>query len=218
MADAGGLSAVAVDPAPPLAGITALYGGSFDPPHLGHQMACLYLLEALGAEAVWLVPTGSHAHGKALRPFFHRLAMARLLAAPFGAQVHVSALEGESSDTSTTAGTLTQLQQRHPGRRWAVVVGEDLVPDLPRWQRADALFARAGLVVLGRGGVAPMATAPTFPPRPWLAGPALALPEVSSSELRARLGRSEDVTGWLPHAVRTYALRHGLYAADASLP
>lgn len=200
--------------APPLAGVTAVYGGSFDPPHMGHQLACLYLLEALGAEAVWLVPTASHAFGKALRPYAHRVAMARLLAAPLGARVAVSEVEGELGGLSTTHATLEHLAARHPDRRWGVVVGSDLVADLPRWHQADALFARAGLVVLGRGGVAPPGPQIVFPPRPWLADATLALPEVSSTLLRAKLARGDDVAGLMPHTVATYARHHGLYFDD----
>lgn len=204
--------AVAVSAAAaPLAGVTALYGGSFDPPHVGHQMACLYLLEALGAEAVWLVPTGSHAFGKPLRPFAHRLAMVQALAAPLGPRAHACAVEGELAGTSTTYGTLEHLAHQHPGRRWAVVVGADLVGQLGRWDRATELFDRAGLVVLGRGGVPPLGPEIYFPRRPWLAEPGPPLPEVSSSALRARLARGEDVTGWMPHAVLAYALHHRLY-------
>ena len=75
-----------------LHGHTAIYGGSFDPPHMGHQLACLYVLEALAAEAVWLMPCFVHPFGKALSSFEHRFAMCEKLARPLP-RVTVSAAE-----------------------------------------------------------------------------------------------------------------------------
>lgn len=201
--------------AQPLAGVTALYGGSFDPPHVGHQMACLYLLEALGAQEVVVVPTSSHAFGKRLAPFAHRLAMVRAMAAPLGPRMRVEAIEEELGGTSTTHATVCALEKRYPGRRWGVVVGADLLADLPKWAEAEALFARAGLIALGRGGVRPPQNV-DFPPRPWLAEPVLDLPQVASSTLREQMRTRDALTGLVPCGVLDYIEAHALYAGDVA--
>src|SRR5688572_20849117 len=109
-----------------LEGRTVLYGGSFNPPHMGHQMACLYLLEARSAEAVWLLPAFAHPFGKELAPFAERLEMCRLLAAPFGGRVVTSDIEQRVADGRTYV-TLTRLLQEQPDRRFVLAVGADIL-------------------------------------------------------------------------------------------
>jgi nicotinate-nucleotide adenylyltransferase len=208
------------DAAAPLAGCTALYGGSFDPPHMGHQMACLYLLEALGAAEVWLVPTATHAFGKALSPYPVRRAMCAAMMAPFGGRVQLCDVEQRRGGVSRSIETLGELQAAHPERRLAMVVGADVVPQLPRWHAFAELMAACPWVVLGRGGT---------PEAPGLGALAqdqagvearvieapLVLPEVSSSALRTAVAARGPAALWglVPAAVQALVAQHELYAA-----
>lgn len=199
-----------------LQGYTALYGGSFDPPHMGHQMACLYLLQALAAEAVWLVPTGQHAFGKALIPYSHRRAMCERMAEPFGAQVLVNDTEQNHGGTSYTIDTLLSLRGAHPTRRFALVIGADVVADLPRWHRAAELVQMSPLVVIGRSGVVPPATVTVGTTVLFIDPPQIDMPDISSRSLRAALGESDytaAVDRKMPKSVADYILTHGLYQA-----
>ena len=65
----------------------ALFGGSFNPPHVAHQMVCLFVLETCRVDAVWMVPTFRHAFSKELCGFEHRFRMCELAAAPLGERV-----------------------------------------------------------------------------------------------------------------------------------
>jgi len=181
-----------------LAGQTALYGGSFNPPHLAHQMACLYLLEGLGATSVWLLPTYVHPFGKELAPFEDRLAMCRLLADPFGERVRVSDIERRDGTTGYTYDTVCALRQRHPERLWTLAIGADILAETHRWHRWDDLVALVPVVVLGRQGTA----APTE---------TLALPQVSSRDIRRRLRDGDPIDGLVPERVRAYLEARGLY-------
>ena len=60
----------------------ALFGGSFNPPHIGHQMACLYVLETSSCKELWMVPTFRHPFDKALAPFEDRFEMCRRASLP----------------------------------------------------------------------------------------------------------------------------------------
>jgi nicotinate-nucleotide adenylyltransferase len=95
---------------------TVLFGGSFDPPHLGHQMACLYLLEGLGAADLWLLPAATHPFGKVLTAFAQRLLLCEALVAPFGGRATVQPIEAELGGAGRTFDTVCALQARHPGR------------------------------------------------------------------------------------------------------
>jgi nicotinate-nucleotide adenylyltransferase len=199
-----------------VAGYTAIYGGSFDPPHMGHQMACLYLLQALEMEAVWLVPTAQHAFGKSLIPYAHRRAMCELMAQPFGQQVQISDVERDAGGTSYSLDTLSRLKEQHPERRFAVVIGADVVADLPRWHRACELVQLAPLVVLGRAGVVPPRMVTVGTTVVFMEPPQVNLPDISSRGLRAALGHSDypsKVDQQMPKSVAHYIMAHGLYHA-----
>jgi len=175
-----------------LAGCTVIYGGSFNPPHLGHQMSCLYLLEGLGADAVWLVPVHTHPFGKPLTSFMHRLAMCRLLAAPFAGRVEVSDVEAQRGGVSRTYDTLVHLRTAHPERRFALAVGADNLDELPRWHRWPELEALLPICVVGRSGYDGRGLTP------------LDIPDVASRDVRARLHEGESTLGLLPAAVAAY--------------
>jgi len=186
-----------------LAGHTVIYGGSFNPPHLGHQMGCLYLLEGLGAEVVWLMPVFAHPFGKAVESFGHRAAMCRLLASPFGERVVVSEIERELGGQSRTYDTLVHLCAAHPARRFALAIGADNLDELPRWHRFAELEALLPIVVVGRSGYANAGLA------------AIDLPAVASRELRARVARGESLLGLVPETVADYVAKNRLFRDGA---
>ena len=179
----------------------ALLGGSFNPPHVGHVMAAWWALATQGVREVWLLPAWRHPFGKALAPFEDRVRMCQLaVAAVRGA--HVCTAEAElAADPlcGKTARTLEHLLAEHPDRRFALVVGADILPETPKWYRWDLVQARARVVVVGRQG---------YP-----GGAEPALPAVSSTEVRARLARGEAADGLVPRRVAEYALERGLYRA-----
>ncbi len=181
-----------------LAGHTVLYGGSFNPPHVSHQMACLYLLEARRADAVWVLPAFAHPFGKPLAPFDDRLAMCRLLAEPFGARVVVSDVERQVGDGRTYV-TLTRLIADHPGRRFALAVGADILGEAQKWHRWADIERLVRLEIIGRQGYDSAGRA------------VIDLPALSSTELRARVQRRESLEGLVPAGVADYIARAGLY-------
>src|SRR6266511_3514070 len=71
-----------------------IFGGSFNPPHVGHQMLGLYVLETAAIDELWFVPAFRHALGKPLEPFGHRLKMCERAVAALGARARVSDVEG----------------------------------------------------------------------------------------------------------------------------
>lgn len=182
-----------------LEGRVALFGGSFDPPHIGHQMALLYLLEGLGASCVWLFPTYEHALDKKLSSFEGRLEMCRRLASPFADRVSVLDDERELNAGGKTLALLEHLDTCHPDRDFALVVGQDILQERHRWHRWQAIEDRVPIVVLSRPGYDGA-----------YAG-AIELPAVSSSELREDFRHRRDVTGRVPVSVAAYVDEHDYY-------
>src|SRR5260370_28443547 len=102
----------------------ALFGGSFDPPHVGHLLAAAYVLAVEPVDELWLVPVLAHPLGKQLAaPYHHRVALCEALARQLP-RARVSRAEEESGRTRTAA-LLEYLGGEHPGARSALGLGTD---------------------------------------------------------------------------------------------
>jgi nicotinate-nucleotide adenylyltransferase len=180
----------------------ALLGGSFNPPHVAHLMAAYWALATQDLDEVWLLPSFRHPFGKALAPFEDRVRMCELAARGVrGVAVCMAEAELASDPlVGKTARTLEHLVGKHPAHRFALVVGADILPDTGKWYRWDRVQALARIIVVGREGYPPIPGAPS-------------LPAISSTEVRARIARGEDVSGLVPRPVRDYVEEKGLYRA-----
>lgn len=185
----------------------ALYGGSFNPPHVCHVMTVAYVLATAPVDEVWLVPVAHHAFAKdrSLAPYAHRHRMCELAMAPFGERVRTSDVELCMGGTSRTIDTVDRLRAERPELDLALVMGTDLLAERHLWKDFDRLERTAPLIVIGRDG------APT--PEGYTASPSL--PEVSSSDIRARIGRGALPLELLPRAVAAYIVENGLYASES---
>lgn len=178
-----------------------LLGGSFNPPHVGHLMAAWYVLATEPVAEVWLLPSFRHPFGKELLPFAERVEMCRLAAAALRG-VHVCGAEAELAGdplVGKMARTLEHLVGKHPDCRFALAVGTDILPDTDKWFRWDRVQELARVVVVGRQGHEAGAEG-----RPLL-------PAVSSTAIRERLARGEDVSRLVPRRVLAHIRERGLY-------
>jgi nicotinate-nucleotide adenylyltransferase len=170
----------------------ALFGGSFDPPHIGHLLAAAYVLATEPVDELWLMPVDQHPFAKPLvAPYEHRVALCELLAAQLpGAKV--SRAERESGQ-GRTVDLLEWLHRQHPQNRWALVLGSDLEAERPQWKRFDRIQELARIIPIRRGGYGEGG---------------VAIPEVSSTQVRALLGAGGDASKLVPRAV-LQAIRDG---------
>jgi nicotinate-nucleotide adenylyltransferase len=175
----------------------AIFGGSFNPPHVAHQMVALYVLETAAVDELWMVPAFQHAFGKALEPFAHRLAMCEAAAAALGPRVKVSAVERDLGVQSRTLRTVRRLQQEFPAHTFSLVIGADLIHEVPTWYAGEELQRTVPFIVVGRAGFD-------------VAGK-LALPRVSSTEVRDALVAGRSVDGLVSRSVLDYIEAHNLY-------
>jgi nicotinate-nucleotide adenylyltransferase len=185
----------------------AILGGSFNPPHLGHQMICLWALSTEQVDEVWIVPCFAHPFRKQLQPFADRVAMCERAAAvlPVG-RVRVSRVEEELGGESRTLYTIQHLVAQHPGTRFRLLIGADILAERAEWHRWGEIERLAPPIVIGRAGYESL-----------LGGAAAAgaevpvLPAISSTLIRERLARGEEVAALLPAAVLAYIRERGLY-------
>jgi nicotinate-nucleotide adenylyltransferase len=180
----------------------ALFGGSFNPPHVAHQMVALYVLETAPVDELWFVPAHEHAFGKPLVAFDDRLAMCALAAAAVGPRARVSDVEGAIGGRSLTLRTVRRLMELHPDHQFSLVIGSDLLADVASWYGADELTRTVPFIVVGRpGGAAPPG--------------GVVMPDVSSSAVRAALAAGKSADGLVPRAVLDYIRSKGLYKEPA---
>ena len=177
----------------------AVFGGSFNPPHVAHQMVCLWVLETQPVDEILLVPTFRHPFEKQLAPYPERVEMCRRMALPFGGRASVSTLEEElGGESSRTLVTLEALAARLTGCSLRLVIGADILPERDKWYRWADIEKLAPPIVVGRHGFPSPDGAPE-------------LADVSSTEVRARLGRGQPVSHLVPRSVLAVIVEKGLY-------
>ncbi len=165
----------------------AVFGGSFDPPHMGHVLVPPWVFARGYADRVLVVPTFRHPFGKTSAPFLRRLALSRLAFRGQAPRVQVSDLEsrlaGDGDGLVYTVHLLEAVARRNPGARVRLVVGSDILASgqHERWHSWPDITARFDPVVVPRAGHAPSEVC--------------MLPEVSSREVRGRI-QAGDLT-WL---------------------
>ncbi len=189
-----------------------VYGGTFDPIHVGHLVTAVNVRHLLGLDRVLLVvandPWQKTGVARPVSAAGHRLAMVEA-AVEQVAGVEASAIEIDRGGPSYTADTLVELRRADPEAELFVIMGSDAAAGLSSWERAEEVRAMATLVVVTRPGAEAEA-----PPAGWtflsVEVPRL---EVSSTDLRARFADGRPLDWLVPEAVVRVARERRLYAA-----
>lgn len=191
------------------AGRYALFGGSFDPVHLGHLMLAELLREVLRLERVIFVPAWRSPHKRrSVAAAAHRLAMLRH-AVRGNPAFTVSRVELERGGPSFTIDTVRSFRRRWK-QRPVLLLGADALLDLPTWRESEALRREARVVVFARPGYAEArreASRLGVPYHELLVSP------LSSTVVRQRARRGRSLRYQVPESVRRYIERHHLYGS-----
>jgi len=133
-----------------------IFGGTFDPPHLGHVVAAREVADAVDLERVLWVPAAIPPH-KRHRSLTRAIVRRRMVEAAIGhdPRFELCDLELERGGVSYTVDTLRSLKAAHPEWSLVLIVGADLVAGMSAWKEPDAVAGLAELVVMSRGGQAP---------------------------------------------------------------
>ena len=174
--------------------VIAVYGGSFSPPHIGHAMVAAWLRWTERVDETWLLPVYRHAfegqQEKRLAGFDERCAWCEALAESVGAGVEVCRIEEELPVPSYTIDTLRSLRDRHPEFQFRLVVGSDVLSQLPQWRDWDSIEREFHPIIVARDG---------YPSDRILDSPIF--PGVSSSEIRQRIAEGQSIAHLVPATV-----------------
>ena len=183
----------------------ALFGGSFDPVHVGHLVVAEAAAEQLGMTVRFLpareqpFKTAAHAASAAQRVAMLELAIAG------NPRFTIEPIELDLPTPSYTVPTLRALAARESGNRFALLLGADAAQELPAWFEVEALPGLADVVAFARAGAEPL--------RHRLISRTVTVPavDVSATDIRARVRDGRSIRYLVPEPVRAYIAEHGLY-------
>jgi len=200
-----------------------VFGGSFNPVHVGHLIAAECCREQARLDRVLFVPaaTPPHKQGQSLAPAADRVAMLHLATAGHDAFA-VSAVEIDRGGVSYTVDTLADLAERHPADELVLLLGPDTLAQLPTWREPRTIAARCELVAVERAALDDVAMLANAAGLATLLGPdrvatiianRVRMPAVGirASELRAAVAAGRSIRYRTPRAVEAYIATHGLY-------
>ena len=195
-----------------------LFGGTFDPVHMGHLILAEQCRDQAGLDEVWFLPSyhPPHKATSVITRFEQRCDMLELATAGHPA-FRINRIERELPPPSYTAETLTELRRRHPEHEFALLMGSDQLPDLPLWYEPVRVIEQASLVVVPRPGVM-LWTAERLARALRVEVAAVRLRfvacpmiEIASRELRRAIGDGMSVRYLVPRAVEEYVRERKLY-------
>src|SRR5262249_26487712 len=130
-----------------------IFGGTFDPVHLGHLVIAEQCREQAELQEVRFMPSAQppHKQGLSLTPFDQRRDMLELAIAGH-ASFRVSSLERELDGRSYTVRPPAEVPRREPGHELFLILGSDCLPDLPTWREPSGIVAQSGLLTVSRPG------------------------------------------------------------------
>jgi nicotinate-nucleotide adenylyltransferase len=187
-----------------------VFGGTFDPPHVGHFIVAQDVTENLALDHLLFMPVATPPHKPAGAPAAAEL-RARMLDAGLSddPRMQVSRMEVERGGVSYTVDTLRALKERSPQDELLLVIGSDQLASFPTWRSPEEVVRLARLIVMNRGDLGAK-KAGARARAPYETVPVTRV-DVSSTEVRRRLKEGRSIRYWVPDRVREIIEKERLY-------
>ena len=187
-----------------------VFGGTFDPPHVGHLLLAADAREALQLDRLIFIPAGTQPFKLGTPPVASgqdRLEMVRLAVAD-DANYAVDDAEINRRGLSYTVDTLEHLAERFKGAQLFLLMGQDALAGFPQWRNPVRIRELATLAAMERSG--------TPGPRSEVAAEGVVTVstrcvDVSSTEIRERRRAKKSIKGFVPESVERFIEARGLY-------
>jgi nicotinate-nucleotide adenylyltransferase len=210
-----------------------LFGGTFDPIHLGHLRAAAEVRRRARLDRVLFIPSYLPPHKKsgAVASAADRLRMVEL-ACRWRKGFEASPIEVEAGEKSYSILTLRKIRALSPDARLFFILGVDAFLDIGTWREYHRVLEECFFIVMGRPGfeldrardvldgklrdsIGPLVTgegaAGPLPPRTRIFLLPIRALDISSTAIRERVRRGETLDGLVPGAVDAYIREHQLY-------
>lgn len=197
---------------------TGIFGGAFNPPHNGHVNLAKEAIAQLNLRRLLIIPTfeSPHKHTKLL-PFEQRAEMCRRAFEPLNGsgkcdcKIEISDIESEMGGKSYTINTIRELSKRCPGERFYLLIGGDMLFSFKEWFKYESILKESTVCAVSRED-------DSFTDMVEFAnqmGRVKVLPtsvvEISSTEIREKIVRGEDVSNLVPQGVAEYIAENALF-------
>ena len=182
----------------------SLFGGAFDPPHMGHYNVTSWMIESGTADEVWYVPVKNHPFGKQMSEAIHRVKMTEMMLIK---RTRLESYELEQPGINYTFKTLEALSGRHPEHSFSFIIGSDNLPKFHSWlEHHPQLLDKYPFFVYPRQGY-------PFEPLYENMFPLKESPmvSVSSTEIREKLSHEESIEGLVLPEIAGYIEQNRLY-------
>jgi nicotinate-nucleotide adenylyltransferase len=184
----------------------AVLGGCFDPPHFGHLWVAQQVLEHRSdIQQVWLIPAAKHQWKPINASADDRCQMLKSFE---GKDIKISDIELKRGGISYTIDTIQDIKNSY-GHSVYWIVGSDIIPEFPRWDRTEELTKLATFLVFPRDPH----TIPDVLPRGFeaLREKDLLVTNLSSTAIRKRVKEGKSIKGFVPEQIETYIKTNKLY-------
>jgi nicotinate-nucleotide adenylyltransferase len=190
-----------------------LFGGTFDPIHLGHLAVAQQAAESLDLSRVWFIPSGRPPHKKRARMtpsgLRHRMVKLALAGNP---RFRASDIELRPSGAAYTIDSLRKIRAAHPGAELYLLMGMDQASTLSDWKEPERILEICRVAVLTRPGFQASQVEPRW--RKKLIFLPVSRLEISASEIRSRVRRGQSIKYLVPSAVEEMIRRYRLYSGN----
>ncbi len=185
-----------------------LFGGTFDPVHIGHLIVAEWVQDALNLQTVYFIPNLIHPFGKRsdIMPAEHRLNMLNIAVKPFE-RFQISDYEIRKGGVSYAIETIEHFRKEFPHVQLFYFIGADNLPEFHKWHRYQDILRKVRLVVYDRKE----GHLPDNLPANRILFLQTPLIEISSTLIRERLKQGRAVRSLLPNGVLTYIKENRLY-------
>lgn len=190
-----------------------LFGGAFNPPHLGHLIVIQQAFELIpNMVELWLLPVYRHTFQKHLAPTNHRLQMVKFLLQTIpddlNKKVKLNTTEIENKLSGETFEALQHLKRKYPSHNFSFLMGTDNLKDFKKWGSWEKLLKEIHFYVYPRAGYQNNIK---FPNMTLLKSPTQVVTNLSSTLIRQRIRNNQSLTNLLPSQINKYIDLKKLY-------
>ncbi len=187
-----------------------IFGGTFNPPHIGHVIVAESVRDQLQFDSVVFVPSANppNKHDRSIAPAADRLHMTKL-AIHGNKYFDISDIETQRGGISYTIDTVNAFTERYPRASLSLIIGVDNLLEFQTWKSPDDILAKVDLVAMSRPGFSAQhdhgkySKFVTFVNVPHIG--------ISGTEIRRRIKMGRSIRYLVPQSVEEYILHRGLY-------
>lgn len=193
-----------------------IFGGSFDPPHLGHLIIAEFARRSLNLDIVYLVPAyrPPHKAGKHASTARDRLTMTKL-SIKGNSGLRASDIEIRRRGVSYTVDTVNAFQKKFPRAELFLIIGGDSLRQFHSWKEPNKILERAKLVAYRRPRQGRGSAGFKRGQVVWIKGPMM---ELASSDIRDRISHGKSIQYMVRENVLAFIIRRRLYSSPARRP